>query len=119
MPGYELTGTVKSIMDQQTFPSGFTKREFVVTSEDRYPQDIKFECVKERCALLDKVSDGDRVTVAFDIRGNAYNDRYYVNLAAWKIEPAGAAGESGGGAPPDDEFPVDDEDFVTDPDVGF
>ena len=120
MPGYELTGTVKHIMDQQTFPSGFTKREFVVTSEDRFPQDIKFECVKERCALLDGVSVGDRVTVAFDVRGREYNDRYFVDLSAWKIGPAGDAGDAGGGFPPaDDGFPIDDEEPMTDPDVGF
>ena len=41
---YELAGTIKVIMDTQTFGSGFTKREFVVTdSSGRYPQEIKFE----------------------------------------------------------------------------
>ena len=29
MPSYDLTGTVKLIMDQQTFDSGFTKREYM------------------------------------------------------------------------------------------
>ena len=58
MPAYDMTGTVKVIMDQQTFESGFTKREFVVTTDDdRYPQDIKFECVKDKCALLDEVKN--------------------------------------------------------------
>ena len=53
MAAYELTGTVKGVMDEVTFDSGFTKREFVVTTADeRYPQDLKFECVKDRCALL-------------------------------------------------------------------
>ena len=121
MPGYEFTGTVKHIMEQQTFPSGFSKREFVVTSEDRYPQDIKFECVKDRCALLDNVSEGQRVTVAFDLRGNAYNDRYFVNLSAWKVNPAGedSAGSQDHEFPPEDDgFPLDD-DSITDPDVGF
>ncbi len=119
MAAYELTGTVKLIMDQQTFPSGFTKREFVVTSEERYPQDLKFECVKDRCALLDTLSVGDRVTVSFDIRGNAYNDRYFVNLSAWKIAPAGEADTRAGGASDDDGFPImDDEEAETDPDIG-
>ena len=47
--GYELQGTIKVIMDPQTFPSGFSKREFVVTVPDgRFPQDIKLTCVKEK-----------------------------------------------------------------------
>ncbi len=103
MAAYDMTGTVKVIMDQQTFASGFTKREFVVTSEDRYPQDLKFECVKDNCALVDKLTVGDRVTVSFDIRGNEYNGRYFVNLQAWKINPANATS----GTPDDEPIPLE------------
>ena len=93
MPSYDMTGNVKAVMDKQSFDSGFTKREFVVTTEeDRFPQDIKFECVKEKVSLLDNVKEGDRVNVTFDLRGNEYNDRYYVNLTAWKVAPADDAG---------------------------
>jgi single-strand DNA-binding protein len=89
MPSYDMTGNVKAVMDQQNFDSGFTKREFVVTTEeDRFPQDIKFQCVKEKVSLLDNVKEGDRVNVTFDLRGNEYNDRYYVDLTAWKVAPA-------------------------------
>ena len=82
---YQLTGTVKEIMDLQTFESGFCKREFVVTSEDQWPQSIKLEAVKDKCASLDSVQIGQRVTVKFNLRGNEYNGRYYVNLQAWYI----------------------------------
>ena len=40
----EITGKVKVIMDMQSFDSGFTKREFVVTTKEQYPQDIKTDC---------------------------------------------------------------------------
>ena len=108
MPSFDMTGTVKLVMDPQTFESGFTKREFVVTTEgERYPQEIKFECVKDKVALLDNVQPGNRVAVSFDLRGNEYNGRYYVNLTAWKVIPeneaAGgesAGGESAGSGPP-------------------
>jgi len=114
MPTYDLTGTVKLIMDQQTFDSGFTKREFVVTVEDeRFPQDIKFECVRDKCSLLDGIEPGQNVTVTFDLRGNEYKDRYYVNLTAWRIEaaaaaqPEGAPPEGAEGAPIDEAPPLD------------
>lgn len=84
---YEANGIIKIIFPEQSFPSGFTKREFVITtSAERYPQDIKFECVKEKCAELNPFTEGDEVTVQFDIRGNEYNGKYYVNLSAWKIQ---------------------------------
>ncbi|MDF1825377.1 MAG: DUF3127 domain-containing protein [Verrucomicrobiales bacterium] len=89
---FEIEGTVKVISEIQTFASGFSKREFVVEVEDgKYPQSIKFECVKERTSMTDGLSIGDSVKVNFDIRGNEYNGKYYVNLNAWKLEKAGGA----------------------------
>ena len=98
---YEASGTIKLINDTQTFPSGFSKREFVITTEhDKYPQDLKFEVVKDRCDMLDEYEVGQRVQLNFDIRGNEYKDRYYVNLSCWKIQAAeGGDGGDGGGAP--------------------
>ena len=87
---FEISGKIKLIEETQSFSSGFTKREFVVTTGDsKYPQDIKFEIVKDKCSLLDSYSPGQDVQVNFDIRGNEYNGRYYVNLNCWKIQAAG------------------------------
>lgn len=98
---YEASGTIKVIFEEQTFPSGFTKREFVVTTEaDKYPQDLKFELVKDKCGLISQFGQGQRVTVNFDIRGNEYNGKYFVNLAAWKIQAAGESNNSGSAAAP-------------------
>ena len=99
--GYELQGTIKVIMDLQTFPSGFSKREFVVTVPDgRFPQDIKLTCVKEKADLLSQFSPGDPVSVSFDLRGNEYKGRYYVDLNAWKISRSSASAGSDQDAPP-------------------
>ena len=84
-----MEGTVKLLEETQTFSSGFAKREFVLTSEEKYPQDVKFECTKDKIELLEKVKAGDKVKVSFNIRGNEYKGRYYVNLQAWRIESGG------------------------------
>ena len=92
---YEAAGKMKWIGDTQSFPSGFTKREFVVTtSHDKYPQDIKFEVVKDKCPMLDPFDLGQDVQVSFDIRGNEYNGKYFVNLACWKIQAADGSAQS-------------------------
>lgn len=91
--GYELEGNIHKIEETQEFKSGFTKREFVVESKDgQYSQMIKFECVKDKTALVDGLSVGDKVKVHFDIRGNEYNGRFFVNLNAWRIEQDGGSG---------------------------
>lgn len=105
---FEVTGTIKKIFPEQTFGSGFTKREFVLTIESgRFPQDIKFECVKEKIAQLAPLQPGAKAKVSFDLRGREWKENYYVNLNAWKIEPIGAA------TPPPDEDgpPLSEPDF--------
>ncbi len=89
MNWFELTGTIYRIFETQTFPSGFTKREFILLTDDSYPQKVRFECLKERCALLDGVREGDHVSVSFRIRGSEYNERFFVNLQAQEIVQTG------------------------------
>tara|TARA_R110001606_G_scaffold398049_1_gene576163 strand:+ start:655 stop:987 length:333 start_codon:yes stop_codon:yes gene_type:complete len=83
------TGTIKVIADLQTFPSGFMKREFVITTNDKYPQDIKFEVTKDKAETFETYNKlGDEVTVKFNIRGNFHEptNNYFVNLQAWRVE---------------------------------
>ena len=93
---YEASGKIKMIGDVQSFASGFTKREFVVTTaNDKYPQDIKFDMTKDKCALLDSFRVGDEVQVTFDIRGREYNGKYYVDLSCWKLQASNGGGTDG------------------------
>lgn len=104
---YQLTGTIKRIDEAQTFGSGFRKRDFIVETEgERFPQEIKLECVKDRCELLDQHREGERVTVHFNLRGHEHKGRHFVNLQAWRID-AGSADESGSddGPPPSADEP--------------
>lgn len=87
----KINGKVKIILDTQTFDSGFSKREFVITTQEQYPQDVKLECIKDKTAMLDSLTVGDDVDVSFNVRGNEYNGRYFVNLQAWRIEKGSAA----------------------------
>ena len=88
MSNISKEGTIIAIDDIITFDSGFTKREFVIktTDDGEYPQDIKFELVKDKTSLVDKYKLGDKVTVHFNVRGREYNEKYYVNLVAWRLE---------------------------------
>ncbi|WP_372748220.1 DUF3127 domain-containing protein [Litorivivens sp.] len=117
---YELTGKIKLIQETQTFSSGFTKREMVVTVEDgNYPQDISLEFLKDKISLLDGLNAGQSVTVTFDIRGREYNGRYFNNLVGWKIQADTGAGDSGNYPPPVEENPFDSPFDPADDDIPF
>jgi hypothetical protein len=85
-------GSIKLIEETQTFKGDFKKREFVVSTNDTYPQHVKFETVGDSVDYLDSFNVGDNVKVAYLVRGNEYNGKYYVNLRAIAI---GLLDESG------------------------
>jgi hypothetical protein len=88
----KIKGKIKVIMETETFDSGFTKKEFVITTDEQYPQDVKLELIKDKVDLIDPYKVGSDVEVSFNVRGNEYNGRYFVNIQAWRI--AGAKAEA-------------------------
>lgn len=87
----DIEGSVKVILETQTFNSGFQKREFVITTKEQYPQDVKFELIKDKIDLISPYKEGDLLKVHFNVRGNEYNGKYFVNLQAWRLEQLGGA----------------------------
>lgn len=90
----ELTGKLTVIGEEKTFNGGFTKREFVLTTEEQYPQMIQFELLKDKGALLNSMQVGNRIKVLFDVRGREWQGKYFNSLVAWKLEMAGAPAAS-------------------------
>lgn len=82
----QVQGNIYKIGDTETFPSGFTKRLLVVETEGEYPQKIPMEFVKEKTSILDNYRIGDKVTVDINLRGNEYQEKFYLSAQGWRIE---------------------------------
>ena len=81
-----IKGKIKVIGEVKEYGSnGFTKREFVLTTEEKYPQEVKLELYKDDCGLIEDYNVGDSLEATFNIKGNEYKGNYYVNLQAWKL----------------------------------
>ena len=81
-----LKGTIKLVKPTQKISASFEKREFVIeTVEDKYPQLVQFELTQDKCSLLDASYEGKAVEVFFNVRGREWNDKYFVNLQAWRV----------------------------------
>ena len=109
----QLTGTIKLIGEVQTFDSGFRKVEFVLTTNDeKYPQDVKFDISQDKVDDFLKYNKvGSSVDVSFNVRGNEYKDKYYVNLSAWKVFKSDANKPATDIGVPVDELAVGDLPF--------
>ena len=92
MEKLEQEGTIEKIFDTIKFDSGFQKREFIVNTGGDYPQQIKFEVVKDKCETLTQYNKvGDFVNVSFNLRGKEHTNpagkvMYFTTLAAWKVQ---------------------------------
>jgi hypothetical protein len=91
---FEIEGKlIKKYETETKGGSSFQAREFVIEIESgNYPQFVKFQLTQDRCALIDSYTEGNPIKVHFDLRGRAWQDKYFTNLNAWRLEnPAKAA----------------------------
>lgn len=87
----ELTGKIKLVKDVQEVSASFKKREFVITTEEQYPQHIQLEMTQAKCDDLNAIGIGDKVTVHINVRGREWikpdgDVQYFNTLQGWKIE---------------------------------
>jgi hypothetical protein len=85
---FELTGTLHKKYDIESKSGSFQTREFVVSTDETYPQFVKFQLTQDRCSILDPYNEGEKVKVHFDLKGREWQGKYFTNLNAWKMEKA-------------------------------
>ena len=103
--GYELTGKLVAKYDTVQRTESFKTREFVVEKTEEINgrsivNYIKFQCVQDRTAIVDKVNTGEEIKVYFNIKGSKWEKdgktNYITNLDAWRIEQMLQAGSQVG-----------------------
>ena len=77
---FEIEGTLVKIKDPQSFPSGFVKREFVVRTDEMYPQEVMFELFKDKISLIESYQVNEQIKVSFNIRGREWEGKHFTNL---------------------------------------
>jgi hypothetical protein len=99
---FKITGTIKVLNPTVQVSEKFSKREFVLTENtSQYPQDILFQAVQDRCALLDGLNVGEQIEVSFNLRGREWTSpqgevKYFNSLDAWRIDKMGQGMPAGG-----------------------
>ncbi len=84
---FEVVGKLYKKFNTENKTQTFRAREFVIENPDgNYPQMIKFQLVQDRCDILDAYQEGDEIKVFFDLRGREWNEKFFTNLNAWRLE---------------------------------
>ncbi len=102
---FETEGILHKVFDTQSKTESFQAREFVIRHEGNYPQFIKFQLTQDRCDLINNYKEGDNIKVSFDLRGREWNEKYFTNLNAWKIDAVAVQNETTG--PPQSFDPIE------------
>ena len=80
-----VKGAIKQINPIKFINDKFSVREFVITTADKYPQDIIFQTVNDKMDIIAPYGEGQVVEVYYNIRGRQVGDKYYNTLDAWKV----------------------------------
>jgi len=75
------------------------KQDFVIETGDQYPKKVCFNCWGDKTSMIDSLKDGELVKVSFDPQSREYNERWFTDLRAWKIEKLSGSGSSAAAQP--------------------
>jgi hypothetical protein len=93
---YKATGILKKIEVTQVVSEKFKKRGFVLGIPDgeKWTQDVRFELVQDKCAILDNFAEFSEIEVTFVLKGRAWTPengetKYFNTIQALLIKEAG------------------------------
>ena len=75
------------------------KKQFVIETDEQYPKKICILLWGDKLSMLEKVTEGDLLTVSINIESREYNSRWYTDVRAWRIEKDADEGSSVAPAP--------------------
>lgn len=76
------------------------KQQFVIETDEQYPKKICIMLWGDKLSMLEKVTEGDVLTVSVNIESREYNSRWYTDIRAWRIEKGADEGSSPAAAMP-------------------
>ena len=104
----EIQGKVIKILGIQSGESargGWKKQEFILETPGQYPKKVCIEIWGDKIEQTN-IQEGDEITASINIESREFNERWYTNIKAWKIQRGvqatntAAPAQSSGNTPP-------------------
>ena len=85
-----LKGIIKLIKPIQQISATFSKREFVIETQENYPQTIQLELQGDRVDIIDSFAEGQEIEAHLNIKGRLWvspqgEEKYFNTIVCWKI----------------------------------
>lgn len=99
----ELTGKLVKVLPEQTGTGKngtWVKQEFVIETNEQYPKKICCSAWGDKATQIKSLNIGDDLKVGINIESREYNERWYTDVRAWKIDIVNKSTTSSNDAPP-------------------
>jgi hypothetical protein len=110
----DVTGKLYKVMSEVTGSGkngNWVKQEFVIETMEQYPKKACFSVWGDKVASIKGLQPGDQIKISFNIESREYNERWYTDLRAWKIETVSGSGDTT--STQKEEFPGDVTSFTS------
>ncbi len=86
----QLKGIIKLIKPIQQISATFSKREFVIETQENYPQTIQLELQGDRVDIIDSFTEGQEVECSIGIKGREWlnpqgETKFFNTITCWRI----------------------------------
>jgi single-strand DNA-binding protein len=87
----ELSGKIYQIGETVNVSDTFSKREFIIETDEQYKSYIQLQFTKDKTSLLDKFKVGESVIVSYNLQGRLWTNKdakevCFNTLQAWLIK---------------------------------
>ena len=85
----EFEGNLVKVLSEVTGQGkngAWVKQDFVLETEDQYPKKACFTAWGDKAADLKTFSLGEKLRVTFSVESREYNERWYTDLRAFRID---------------------------------
>ena len=84
----QITGQVISVLEERSGTGAkgeWRQQDFILETSGEYPKKV---CIGQWGDRIDEfgVTVGETLTVHIDLKSREYNDRWYTDVTAWRIE---------------------------------
>ncbi|MDR3181076.1 MAG: DUF3127 domain-containing protein [Prevotellaceae bacterium] len=64
----------------------WSKQDFIIETQEQYPRKVCVSAWGERVNELSGMAEGDMLKVSFNVESREFNERWYTDVRAWRIE---------------------------------
>jgi hypothetical protein len=85
----QIEGKIIQILEPKSGESRngkWLKQEFVIETQETYPRKVCLQVWNDKADLLKQFSTGETIVASINIESREYNERWYTDIKAWKLE---------------------------------